>query len=1140
MRGALIVLAVLIALAAMLVGFAGWRLQQGPVEARFLTDVLERILTNERGGKPVQIEAFEILSRDGSVRLRARGVRALDSAGAASATPAEVDLAFSGAALLRGRLALTRATVSGGDLTLVLRRDGSTAFAFGPPGTAPDIILPPGKEGESWRQRVLRGLDGLEFVFSKAGAGAYLKRFEVTDANLYLLDEHSEAVWQAQDAALGFDRTGAAIAAKAAATLHRDAATAAFSMVVRTDAAFQAARVEVLAQDALLRSLVGVGSPLDALQAPLDVAFSTDVDRSAGVRTLSLRAKAGAGSLRVGPDLLKLSGAALAGQYALESDVLDLESLEISGAGISVNGSGKIRDVADLISGRSRDRFAFDFAMPQLRIASSAFEQPLTFADVEFNGEMDPRGRNLTFSRFFAKLNAAHVQISGKLFWGDDGKGNIRPGLTAQGSLDGDLTPATVLQFWPTQLQPSSRLWFAESMLSAKISKADLAFDLAPKDFSAAVPRPDILKISIPVVDATVLCVEGMEPLRKAVGVTILSGDSLLVQLQSGELGGLAITKGRVFIPSFSESARVTVEAHAEGAARNVVALILQTPLDIQDRIPVDVGSIVGNGAMNLTIERPLARNATAEDVDFKVDGEFHAAGGLLKQGGQRIFNWELKVRGDEKALRFHGPLSLGGSRAVLDWREIFEGSQAGKSVYSIDGRLLTRDLDLVGIPARAFAQGAVQVELRGIGQGVDLESAQLSLDLREAELSLPQAVWNKRAGVAANAKLRLQRTEAGDLAIENVSFEAPSLQARGGARFAASGRLLALEIPSLTLAGRYDTAVKAWRDRADALVIEASGPRFDAAPFLTDLTTPKPKPAAESQGQAASVPASRAVQSGFELRLQAQELLMREGSIWKDADLRFVSLVSGPDRFSFQAKDEDGGIIAGSMAPAQSPALRRLDLRADSVAGALKGLLGATPVRQGRGLASGFWDPRTGTGQLSLSAQDFSIADVPLAARVFSSVASLQGFADLVSGEGIAFDRLDASLKFSGDEVVISSGKARGPSIGVTSEGRIGLQDQVLNLSGVLVPAYGLNSALGGVPGLGRLFTSRKGEGIFAFTYSMRGPTDRVRVNVNPASGLAPGIFRRFFEPADPIPRSAKRASSLECATKRGASCPG
>ena len=63
------------------------------------------------------------------------------------------------------------------------------------------------------------------------------------------------------------------------------------------------------------------------------------------------------------------------------------------------------------------------------------------------------------------------------------------------------------------------------------------------------------------------------------------------------------------------------------------------------------------------------------------------------------------------------------------------------------------------------------------------------------------------------------------------------------------------------------------------------------------------------------------------------------------------------------------------------------------------------------------------------------------------------------------------------------------------------------------MVPAYGINSMLGAVPILGDLLASRKGEGVFGVTYSMKGPLADPGLMVNPLSVLTPGILRRIFE---------------------------
>ena len=64
-----------------------------------------------------------------------------------------------------------------------------------------------------------------------------------------------------------------------------------------------------------------------------------------------------------------------------------------------------------------------------------------------------------------------------------------------------------------------------------------------------------------------------------------------------------------------------------------------------------------------------------------------------------------------------------------------------------------------------------------------------------------------------------------------------------------------------------------------------------------------------------------------------------------------------------------------------------------------------------------------------------------------------------------------------------------------------------------MLVPSFGVNSALGGIPIIGDLFVSREGEGVFSLTYSVRGELARAQVAVNPLSAITPGVLRRIFE---------------------------
>ena len=46
----------------------------------------------------------------------------------------------------------------------------------------------------------------------------------------------------------------------------------------------------------------------------------------------------------------------------------------------------------------------------------------------------------------------------------------------------------------------------------------------------------------------------------------------------------------------------------------------------------------------------------------------------------------------------------------------------------------------------------------------------------------------------------------------------------------------------------------------------------------------------------------------------------------------------------------------------------------------------------------------------------------------------------------------------------------------------------------------------------LGNLLVGRKGEGVFAINYDVKGPVREPVVTVNPLTALAPGFLRNFF----------------------------
>ena len=104
--------------------------------------------------------------------------------------------------------------------------------------------------------------------------------------------------------------------------------------------------------------------------------------------------------------------------------------------------------------------------------------------------------------------------------------------------------------------------------------------------------------------------------------------------------------------------------------------------------------------------------------------------------------------------------------------------------------------------------------------------------------------------------------------------------------------------------------------------------------------------------------------------------------------------------------------------------------------------------------------------------------------------------------------------MPFTYQERVLAVDRVRlsGSQLGLTAKGTLDLANDRIDLSGTIVPIYGLNWAIGRIPILGDFLRGSEGDGAFAMTYSVSGAADDPRILVNPLSVLAPGVIRELF----------------------------
>ena len=142
----------------------------------------------------------------------------------------------------------------------------------------------------------------------------------------------------------------------------------------------------------------------------------------------------------------------------------------------------------------------------------------------------------------------------------------------------------------------------------------------------------------------------------------------------------------------------------------------------------------------------------------------------------------------------------------------------------------------------------------------------------------------------------------------------------------------------------------------------------------------------------------------------------------------------------------------------------------------------------------------------------NFKVQEVPALAKLLT-LASLQGIADLVTGEGIRFT--DFEMKFSNkDELMkIEELYAIGPAISLLMEGYIE-NDDLVSLKGTMVPATTINRTISSIPLLGDILVGKKvGEGVFGVSFKIKGPPKKLKTTVNPVKTLTPRFITRTLE---------------------------
>jgi Protein of unknown function/AsmA-like C-terminal region len=1060
-----------------------WRLAQGgPMEISFAARYVQQALNVENA--PVRLKAGSVfiewpgLGAPAAIRL---GEATLyDKSGRLLAAAPDISLGFSTPALLKGALVPTRMILIGPQL--YLDRDAQGQWRWSAMVENTPSPLSPLAEGADGRRLEKQDdvwttlLAPLAITDESPAPLALLRRVKIERGRLFLRQQKSHGTEADGDemAALSFD-----------VDARRD-----------RSGAHGEATLALLSPDAASGQGQGQAATLG----------------------ISFERKAGQG-VRADLDLKHLSFAQalllakLAGPQTLPANLVE-EGHFIVSAHVNLHFDPTLaleRAEMRIVSGEGL-----------LPAAPLGLPAPLALKEMQADLALDAKAKTLDVQRFWLETHdGVHL----------DAKIKAHPFAQADVDIDASMqlrgiTMALLPRYWPHGIKDSVRQWMTENLTEGRFDavRVHLTGRLAKASQDSVAPSVMLRSIDseMELSDFTVHYRRPLPPIIGVAGKAHFDGKQFVIATQGGRLLSLQAKVGTVRLYGLDTDRHLAdIRMSLAGPLAAALTVLDHEPFHYASKVGLAPEQAAGDAAMDLHVAFPLASGLTMDRVKLEAKAQLARAGLPQAVSGIDLSEGAFEVAVGNKDLKVKGVALLNGVPAQIAWTEHFPDDAPILTEVQVQARADNAARGRFGLDFPEWLSGPIGVDMtyaRARQKSTDqskegrLETIEAHLDLTEASIRTPPLLDEKPAGEKATAQLSIVFDQGKPRIIRHVDIVSPSLRATGKAVLRADDYGIEQVTVERFQQGETNAAmVLTTLDRMGGLDLQISGASLDGR-FLF-----KPDP---DQGKPSPSPADVPPKPLLRLDAQLDRLMTGDGD--KAVRDLSASVRRGPqgwERAVIAGHHGKDGHFSLKFAPdAQDPRIQGLDLTSNDLGGLLYHLNMSAQIQGGRLLATGRSQPldldRAVTGTIDV--RDYQVLKAPILARLLSA-ASPQGFANVLRGEPLGFSRLQGQYQWNKGGLVIRDMRTSGSQVGLTAEGSIDLKSGKVNLQGTIVPFSAVNSLLSSIPLLGELLAGGEKEGLFAATYSVKGPLQDPSVSVNPLAVLAPGFLRNLFFVPDP-----------------------
>ncbi|KEP69323.1 hypothetical protein DL1_04535 [Thioclava dalianensis] len=1049
----------------------GWLVAR--IEAR-ANDALEgRMKISISGG-------IDVLVVDGlRPRIRARMVELERPSGLPIAVLPELRATLWPKPLLRGKVEPRSFTVQGASLSLHRLPDGRLDLNLG----SGELL------GNLSSTSVSDGVEAFKSVFD-VPALRNLRTISAEDVRLRLMDERLDRVWRVSQGRIKLVQSDQEISVTMGLDLGEAGERPARVAVTMTaqkqgrKASFGAAVTHLPARDLAVQS--PALAALGLLDAPISGALRSGLDGAGKLTGLNAMLEIGQGVFQPGQGVtpVPIRSGKLYLNYDRAMRRLALSQLEIDSRAVRMRASGQayLRDIKNGLP----QTLLGQIAISDLQLdPQGLFEAPAKFSQgaADFKLSLDPF--TLDLGQLEMTDGQTKISAKGSLAAEPDGwKIGIDAGID-------QINQKSLLALWPPALVPETRDWVDKNVTTGQLRNVRSALRLKP----GTKPR---LALGYEFRGADVQVMPTLPPVQQGSGYATIIGTRQALKVEEGHItapsgGQIEVADTQLVVPDIRiKPAPAVITLIARSPIPAVLSLLDQPPFEFLRKAGMSTDIAKGWAVARAVIELPLKPKVPAEEIGFDVNARLTDVKSDTLVPDRTLTSDLLNLHADTSGMEISGKGTLSGVAFDAAWTQRFGPEAKGRSRVAGTIALSPASLKEFGVElpdgmVAGAGTGQLALELQKDGP----TRFTLTSDLKGLRLSIPQINWSKPA--ASTGKLVISGELGKPPKISELSLDAPGLSAKGALDLSPSGALTRASFSSLTIGD--------WFNGSADLLGNGPGKPLDVQINSGVLDISKASVGKAGGGGAGGGSAV----SGSKITAALDKVQVADGIALTGFRGNFTAR-GGSLSGQFQGRVNGQSPVSGTVIPGAGgrPAVRVLSNDAGATLAAT-GLFDKARGGQGVMVLTPF-DQKSYLGQAQIT--NLRVKNAPVLANLLSAASGI-GLLEQLNGDGILFGTVDADFRLTPNGVSVTKGSAVGASMGVTLVGNYYPKRKQVEMKGVISPFYLIN-------GIGQLF-SKKGEGLFGFSYSLRGPASAPKVSVNPLSILAPGAARELFRAAPP-----------------------